>query len=1208
MKVSNKIPFLFSLMVVILQLTAESFAAGVVSEDWKQDLCLGNNGIWRQRIQITIKNDRDTPATGDVISIKIGSAPGEAALVGVQTDALRLCNEAGQELLWAVTDKNGQMIRRGAIPSGSTLHIPADCPARAQTKYRLYFDNPDAWAVPDFLNVQFGLRNGGVEGGDGETPFGWKHDAPDAQHKATWVEERPHSGKRCLKTVVAEGAEPTWISTRQSNIRIEGGARYLMRAWVKAENVKGWAGWYIHVGNAQNYQLIGPMLNAGAGTYDWKEVRAEFTAPKEANVADLGTVLRGTGTAWFDDVSLEIIERGTPLLSAFPGPPERQPSLMEIGADAPWPVDAALIYRVPVIWINTANTELSGWLAVDLAGAMARLNQSADFQTIKVMDRKQTLSAYRLGSLLLFNARVEPRTRHTFHVYFTQATGAQNFPAPTVAMELPANPALPGGVAKESVQGVTLSDFQKLLESPANLVKNPSFESGDKLPDSWSGGELPGPAKMGVDTPGLFGARCARLEWPADVTPQWAGWRQNVLVEPGKTYLYAAWLRCQNLEGGVQLHAHCLNAKGSLCRGLSMTGAGPALRGNMGWTILQGLFTMPEDAATFQLHLTMQARGVVWHDGVLLMEINAGRLGKLEPRISDTTTGPATWPVNAIVKVFQDDLPPKTIPQARITAARNDYEPLQVALRSPRAFPEVRVTVDVPANSTGVRLTNYTVNVVGYVPIDHPTSYYQTTNAPWLRKLPNHPGSSDGWPGWWPDPLLPTNAFRLDAHKTQPVWVTIAVPHHAPAGDYNGKVRFTAHGRTIAELPFIIHVWDFALPDERHVKAIYDVRQSGSWWTIPGQTPEQSRREFWRFMAERRLCPDTVHPAPKISYKDGQVTADFAEFDKAAEFYFNELKLPHMYTPWMFYCFGWGHPPGVKFNEAPYEGKSPYDGVDRTKLRPEFKKAYQECLKVFWGHLKAKGWDKRCVLYISDEPFDSQKIIRDQMKALCDMIHEVDPSIPIYSSTWHHQPEWDGYLNVWGIGHYGIVPVDKIEHIRKTGARIWWTTDGQMCTDTPYCAVERLLPHFCFKYGAEAYEFWGADWLTYNPYEFGWHSFIHQSDQPGRSYYVRYPNGDGFLAYPGGPVGHRGPVSSVRMEQAREGCEDYEYLYLLRERINAAKIAGRNTTAAEATLARASELVVIPNAGGLKSTRLLPRPDAVLEIKEQLARAIEALR
>ena len=121
------------------------------------------------------------------------------------------------------------------------------------------------------------------------------------------------------------------------------------------------------------------------------------------------------------------------------------------------------------------------------------------------------------------------------------------------------------------------------------------------------------------------------------------------------------------------------------------------------------------------------------------------------------------------------------------------------------------------------------------------------------------------------------------------------------------------------------------------------------------------------------------------------------------------------------------------------------------------------------------------MLYISDEPFFQQEPIRRQMKALCAMIHEVDPAIPIYSSTWQHVPEWDGSLDIWGLGQFGDVSVETMARIRAGGAKIWFTTDGQMCLDTPYCAIERLLPHYAFRYGAEAYEFWGIAWLTHDP-------------------------------------------------------------------------------------------------------------------------------
>jgi len=410
-------------------------------------------------------------------------------------------------------------------------------------------------------------------------------------------------------------------------------------------------------------------------------------------------------------------------------------------------------------------------------------------------------------------------------------------------------------------------------------------------------------------------------------------------------------------------------------------------------------------------------------------------------------------------------------------------------------------------------------------------------------------------------------------------------------------------------VPLTVHVWDFALPDDEHVKAVYDVRLHGQWWRDDIGTDRQAYlRRFWTFMADRRVSPNRIQPEPVIRYSGGKVETDFSAYDEAAAYYFDVLGLPHTYTPRYFYCFGWGHPPGKAWGEAPYDGDFPYEDADRSRLRPEYKRAYQACLRAYWDHMKAKGWADRVILYISDEPHDHRHdYVVQQMKALCAMIHEVDPAIPIYSSTWHHQPKWDGSLDVWGIGHQGRTPLETMGAIRGRGDRIWFTTDGEMCTDTPFCAVERLLPHYCFAHGAEAYEFWGIDWLTYNPHAFGWHAYIHQSDRPGNEYYVRYPNGDGYLAYPGSLVGRRGPVSSIRLEQAREGVEDYEYLYLLRERIRKAKAAGRNVADAEQVLADAAALVPIPNVGGRYASRILPDPDVVLRLKQRLARAIERL-
>ncbi len=87
---------------------------------------------------------------------------------------------------------------------------------------------------------------------------------------------------------------------------------------------------------------------------------------------------------------------------------------------------------------------------------------------------------------------------------------------------------------------------------------------------------------------------------------------------------------------------------------------------------------------------------------------------------------------------------------------------------------------------------------------------------------------------------------------------------------------------------------------------------------------------------------------------------------------------------------------------------------------------------------------------------------------------------------------------MWGVSHRGggwghSVPSEHLEQILKNGGDIIFTTDGMVCTDTPYIGFERLITYFCFKYGAMEFENWAANWHTLNPYKYGWHRYHLQS-------------------------------------------------------------------------------------------------------------------
>jgi len=1185
------------------------------STPWRHPLCLANGGVWRQRIAIIVTNRLGRPVSGTPVPVRVGQADGEARLAGREVRDLRVCNDRGDEMLFAVSTPDGVQLRRGIVPSGGTLTIPVECPSNGEARYEVYFDNPRAWEPPDALEATGALRNGGVEDGAGDTPAGWSHDPGDAQHVASWTSEEARSGRKSLKLGVTAGAEPSWIATRQSGLRIAGGLRYRMTAWVKARAVVGYAGWYVHLGNAANPMIEAPMLPAGDGDFDWRQVTLEFTAPADADRADLGTVLRGTGTAWFDDVTLQAME-AEPAPKAWALKPERIALTVSGGAARWWAPPGllrsgrvrALTQRVPMRIVNLSDAPVAGYASVQ-AALVDRRGRAG----VHIVANGREVPHYRLGDALLFRADVAARAVGTAYAYRSTKPAVRAARKTTTASATYApNPAVPGG-SVPAPSGPCLADYRSLLSSGRNLARNGGFEEGGHLPAAWAGGserERPAGAVMDAAPGGLFGRRCGRIHVPAGSTPAWTGWRQDVTVQPDRTYLFAAWLRCDKLEGSLQLHAHLRTRSGDPVRQNPMQSAGPPISGTTGWTLISGIFRTPPDCRIFQMHLTMLATGTAWHDGALLLEMLPDECLEPETRPGSAAPALAAWPVNPVVKVFRDDEPPMPgrAGIVRVSCASNEYEPVQLAVRSSRDLRDVRVVVDAPRSRAGAALRDWEIGVVDFVPVDVVTNYYSDRMPPYYRKVPRGAPGSDGWPGWWPDPILPRDRVDLVAGRTQPIWLTLRVPPGTSPGAYRGAVRLTVAGRTVSSLPLSVRGRGFELPPRASLKAIFDCRQSGEMWRVPGKSETESREDFWRFMARRRVCPDTVRPEPVLAYRNGAVEADFTEFDRAARLYFDELKFPHAYTPWHFYLFGWGHLPGDKFGEKPYPGEYPYEGADRSKLRPEFKRAYQACLKAYWDHVKAMGWADRIVLYISDEPTDSQSAIVAQMSALCDMIHEVDPAIPIYSSTWHHQPAWDGKLDVWGIGHYGLVPVEKMDALRRAGARLWWTTDGQMCTDTPYCAIERLLPHYCFKYGADAYEFWGIDWLTYDPYRRGWHAFLPHDFGPGTTKeYVRYPNGDGFLAYPPGPLKLTRPVTSVRLEQAREGVEDYEYLLLLRKLVADGKVAGRNVAKGEAALLAADALVQTPCEIGRYSTKILPDPDRVLRVRDAVAMAIEEL-
>jgi len=1050
----------------LLPLAATAFAAA----PWHHPLSLSNGGYWPLRVAVSIRNNSDVAVAGEPVAVPVG------VLAGQRAESLRVCNEAGVELLFDAR-------RTGVFSSNDVVIVPAEVAATSVATVYLYAGNDAALPVPDFLAVR--LVNGDFEDGSN----GWSAVETDAQHLASYEKHGGRNRSAGVKVEVAPGAEPTWVKWHQSGIPVTPGRSYRFTGWVRTENVVGEAGWFLHV-HGECPMLLNRVLSAGSGTYDWKPVTFSFTAPATARNVTIGTVLRGSGCAWYDDAEFVAVGEQPPLRVTV-GPVER------------------LTFRA----------------AQPGEGMVVRVLNPTDRPTGDVLvcvDARRC----RRGDLLF------------------RATG---LPARSVSeMRVPAE-----------------CDVGQWIASPLNLAPR----------DVASGWMRSGSAKFSEE----------QLEFtvPANAKPGWTGWRSAPIpVEPNATYLYSGWLKAEGVTGTATLHAHVHSASGETL----FVSTHPHVSGNSDWVRSSTFLHTPADAKTVTLHLTMNAHGTLRHKDILFCRVLSGEIALRHERgRSPGGHKPPLqiWEVNPLVKVFPDDLPGPPVREVAVECARNEFEPFQLVLRSDTAWKDVRVSVSDLTNAKGGTLPTVKVDRVGFVPIDHPSGYFRSEAADWQRRVPRGRGATDGWAGEWPDPLIPNGPFDLAANRAQPIWFTVWAPAEAMPGEYRGEVVVRSEGMGSIRLPVRVRVWPFALPKSTRLKAIFDFRFRGE---------KETRRTWLRFMAERRLGISHIEP-PLFRYRDGKVTMDATAFDEDARFCFEELGMPVAYTPSFFYLFGWAYPPKKIFGLEPFTS--------------EYNAALQQAYRLFVEHVKRRGWQDRFVYYISDEPhFEKHPFVVEQMKKLCALIHEVDTAIPIYSSTWRYCRDWADSLDLWGVGQYGCFPVEQMEQVRKAGKNFWFTCDGQMATDTPYLATERMLPYYCFRYGASGFEFWGINWYTYDPWERGWHRFIRQSDDGKRHYWIRYPNGDGYLAYPGERVGVRGPVSTIRLEQIREGLEDHEALALLAELVEKAKRDGQPCVAGERALAMARDLVTIPNAGGLRSTEILPDPDRIPAIRKTVNEAI----
>ena len=497
-----------------------------------------------------------------------------------------------------------------------------------------------------------------------------------------------------------------------------------------------------------------------------------------------------------------------------------------------------------------------------------------------------------------------------------------------------------------------------------------------------------------------------------------------------------------------------------------------------------------------------------------------------------------TWYVDSLVKVFPGDGPgANELSDKTWLVARNGHINIQVALRSEKAIPKLRVELK-PPERAGITL-EIEPRWVDYVAVgsNPPDTPFDELARP--------------APGLFPDPLMETWPFELKADTTQPVWLTVYAPADAQPGDYAGQATFFSDREPLQSIDFTVRVAEASVPAEQRLKVT-------NWFSFSYDpaTPDLKRHykiepysdKHWellgnlgRVMAAHKqnviLTPVMMLAKPSIS--GGSIRYDFSLLDKWVETFQKAGAIGTIEGGHLLGRSGGFFTPMVVPAYVIEGGQVVSKSLDTNDLRAE--QFLDSFLAALYAHLKEKGWEKKYIQHVSDEPHDREAPIYNRYSKI---IHRNLPGVPTIDAVGLDQDIsfFADVCDIW-------VPVlssfdhqlDKIRtHVEKGGQAWFYTCIGPQgrylnrFIDLPLVKTE-LLHWFNFRYDLTGFLHWGGS--SWGPKPFQNVQTVINDNR------TLLPAGDNAIVYPN--ADKLSVLSSIRLEAMREGIEDYELLAAL---------------------------------------------------------------
>ena len=353
--------------------------------------------------------------------------------------------------------------------------------------------------------------------------------------------------------------------------------------------------------------------------------------------------------------------------------------------------------------------------------------------------------------------------------------------------------------------------------------------------------------------------------------------------------------------------------------------------------------------------------------------------------------------------------------------------------------------------------------------------------------------------GMYPDPLeplSPESRFEIGAGTHQPVWMALKVPRGTRAGSYAATLTVegdvAGQGKLHRTGTVRLRVFGFTLP-RRRILNIWSTYEIGAWET------------FYNWMGKDEVLK---------AWEDGAL-----------------LLARYGITPSSVPATWFGHELDLDYYEAFYR-KILDLGAPHLEIAPES-----------WPVIVKNGWEEIAYHYHGSEwP-------REENPKYAALIREVLRKAPgaKISVAGVKPDEWlDVLVKVWV--YISCEPLDAVRERVRRGEEAWWYV---CCGPTePFANVlldapqidPRILCWQLFQYRCTGFYYWRASQLGVNS-----SGTTPEEKWPNRPWNpatsdVPPSHNDGLLVYPG-PQGKA--WSSIRLENMRDGAEDYDYLRIL---------------------------------------------------------------